>query len=431
MSFIANNTFRAFKNRNYTLFFCGQSISQIGTWMQRTAVSWVIYTMTHSAFMLGVTVFAQQFPSFLLSLYGGIISDRYSKYKILLVTQAASMVQAITLALLTLTGRYKVWEILVFSVILGVINAFDVPARQPMVHEMVNDKEDLPNALSLNSAMVNMARLLAPALSGIVLKQFGAGVCFGLNAFSFIAVITSLLLMKLPHKEIVPVKKRLQSELSEGFQYLKDTPSISMILLMLTFISLLVLPYNTLLPIFAKMVFKGDAATFGYISSFMGLGAVCGTFFLASVGKGSNLKKILLANTFLLGISLVLFSQIANFHLAMVVAVCCGFTTMCQTTGCITIVQVESAVNMRGRVMSFVAMGYFGMLPLGSLLIGYVSQKIGAPNAILCQGSLSAIIGILFFRLIRTNKPILPNANQLSGTETSTAAKSNKNSRAN
>ena len=250
--------------------------------MQRTGVSWVVYTMTHSAFMLGITIFATQFPSFLLSLYGGIISDRYNRYKIMLITQTAAMIQAVLLAILIFTKDYTVWEILTLSVILGIINAFDMPARQPMVHEIINDKADLPNALALNSSMVNLARVLGPALSGIILQKLGAGICFSLNALSFIAVIGSLLLMKLPPYIPRPVKKKVTSELKEGFVYIKNTPSIGMILLMLALISLLVLPYNTLLPIFAKVIFKGDAVTFGYINSFIGLGALGGAFFLAS-----------------------------------------------------------------------------------------------------------------------------------------------------
>ncbi len=185
-----SSTFRAFHNRNYALFFSGQSVSQIGTWMQRTAVSWVIFSLTHSAFMLGFAVFAQQFPSFLLSLPGGVVSDRYDRRKILLVTQTASMIQALLLAVLILTNHYVVWEILTLSVVLGSINAFDTTARQPMVHDMVNNKEDIANALALNSAMVNIARLVGPALSGIVLQAFGAGICFSLNALSFVAVYT-------------------------------------------------------------------------------------------------------------------------------------------------------------------------------------------------------------------------------------------------
>ncbi|HEY5508706.1 MAG TPA: MFS transporter, partial [Paludibacter sp.] len=273
------NTFRAFRSRNYQLYFTGQSVSLIGTWMQRTGVSWVIYTTTHSAFMLGITMFATQFPSFLLSLYGGIISDRYNRYKIMLITQTAAMIQAVLLAILIFTNHYSVWEILTLSVILGIVNAFDMPARQPMVHEIIHDKSDLPNALALNSSMVNLARVLGPALSGIVLQKLGAGICFSVNALSFVAVIISLLLMKLPPYQPKLVKKKISSELVEGFVYLKNTPAIGMILLMLAIMSLLVLPYNTLLPIFAKVIFKGDAITFGYINSFIGIGALSGAFF--------------------------------------------------------------------------------------------------------------------------------------------------------
>ena len=398
---IKANTFRAFKNRNYRLFFTGQSISQIGTWMQRTGVSWVVYTMTHSAFMLGLTVFASQFPSFLFSLLGGIASDRYNRYKLLLITQTASMIQAVLLAVLILLNHYQVWEILTLSVILGIINAFDVPARQPLIHEMVTDKEDLPNAFALNSSMVNIARLVGPALSGIILLKFGAGICFLLNAASFVAVIISLVLMKLPAHIPATVKKKMKSDLKEGFIYLKSTRSISMIMIMLTLTSLLVLPYNTLLPVFAKVIFKGDAATFGYINSFIGLGAVASSIFLASLKPKVDLKVVLLVNTIIFGISLVLFSHITYFPLAMFFATISGFGMMGQTTIIMTIIQVDSDVNMRGRVMSYVAMGYFGMLPLGSLLIGIISQQMGASNAILCQGVIALVIAAVFFKYLR------------------------------
>ncbi|MDB5110302.1 MAG: major facilitator superfamily 1, partial [Mucilaginibacter sp.] len=365
---IKTDTFRAFKYRNYALFFSGQSVSQIGTWMQRTAVSWVIYSLTHSAFMLGLSVFAQQFPSFLLSLHGGVVSDRYSRYKILLVTQTASMIQAILLAVLILTNHYVIWEILALSVVLGIINAFDVPARQPMVHEMVNNKEDIPNALALNSAMVNIARLIGPALSGIVLQAFGAGICFSLNALSFVAVITSLLFMKLPKFNPPAVKKKVIHELAEGLQYLKQTPAIGTIIFLLTALSLLVFPYDTIVPVFAKVIFKGNAATFGYISSFMGLGAILGSLFFASLKNGTNLRVILLIGIAILGAGMIIFSRISYFPVAMPFAVLIGFGSLLPMTACITTIQVEAASHMRGRVMSFVAMSYFGMLPLGSLL---------------------------------------------------------------
>lgn len=399
-SISGSHTFRAFRNRNYRLYFAGQSISQIGTWMQRTGVSWVVYTMTHSAFMLGLTVFASQFPSFALSLSGGVVSDRYNRYKVLLITQVASMVQAVLLAILAFTNHYQVWQILSLSVVLGVINAYDVPARQPLVHDIINDKADLPNALAFNSSMVNFARLVGPALSGIILEKFGASICFMLNALSFVAVITSLLFMKLPPYTPPKEKKEVFTELKEGFTYLRRTPAIGMVLLMLTLMSLFVLPYNTLIPVFAKVIFKGGAATFGYINSFIGLGAIIGAFFLASLKTGSDLKFILLVNTVVFALGLMLFSHTSYFPLAMFFATMCGFGTMSQTAICNTIIQTNSEKHMRGRVIGFLAMSLFGMLPLGSLLIGTLSQHIGAPNTILCQGIVAMIIVVLFTKFL-------------------------------
>ncbi len=393
-------TFRAFRNRNYTLFFTGQSISQIGTWMQRTAVSWVVYSLTHSAFMLGLAIFAQQFPSFILSLAGGVIADRYSRQKILLITQTASMIQAILLAALILTNHYVIWEILTLSVILGIVNAFDVPARQPMVHDMVNNKEDLPNALALNSGMVNIARLVGPALSGIVLQKFGAGICFSINAFSFLAVITSLRLMKFATFEKTLVKKKIQHELAEGLVYLKHTREIRIVLILLTTMSFLILTYDTMIPVFAKVIFKGDAATFGYISSFVGLGAIAGSLFMASVKGIDKLKSMLIISIIVLGAGLILFSRISQFYFALPFAILIGLGSLTPMTAAITIIQMEAAPNMRGRVMSFIAMGFFGMLPLGSLLVGFISQKISAPSTMLIQGLAAFVIAIIFSRLL-------------------------------
>jgi MFS family permease len=398
------STFNAFRNRNYTLYFSGQSVSLIGTWMQRTGVSWVVYSITDSAFMLGVTVFAQQIPSSLLSLFGGFLSDRYDRYKILLITQTASMLQALALAIMVLTNHFNVPVILALSVVLGIINAFDVPARQPLVHELVTNKEDLPNALALNSSMVNVARLIGPALSGIVLERYGAGICFLINGISFFAVLASLVMLKLPEYKPRPTKGNLFKEMADGFDYIKRTPAISMVLLMLAVISLLVLPYDTLVPVFAKVVFKGNATTFGYIFSFIGLGAISGTFFLASLKKETNLKVVLFVNAFILGVGLMLFSQISYFPLAMVFAVITGFGSMSQNTICLTLLQVNAEAHMRGRVMSYMALAFFGMLPLGSLLVGYISQQVGAPITLFCQGIIAVIIGIVFSKLLRPNK---------------------------
>lgn len=394
------NTFRAFRSRNYGLYFFGRAVSQFGTWMQRTAVIWVVYSITHSAFLLGVTIFAEQFPSFLFSIFGGVAADRYDRYKVIKVTQIASMVQAVLLALLVITGHTLVWAILVLSVILGIINAFDVPARQALVHDVVADQDDLPNALSLTTATASLAQLLGPALSGIVLSVFGAGVCFLINAASFGGVIVSLLLMKLPAHEEKRSEKKIGKAFAEGLAYLKKEPNLGLIILMLALISLLVLPYNTVLPVFAKVVFKGDASTFGYISSFVGVGAVIGTIFLASRKPGSHLKKILFVSTLLMGAGLICFSQIKNFPLAMFFAMIAGFGSVAQFTVSNIVVQSESAPGMRGRVISILLMAIFGMLPLGSVLIGAVSQHIGAPATVLGQGVTGVVIALAFARFL-------------------------------
>ena len=397
-------TFSAFKSRNYRLYMTGQSISLVGTWMQKTAVSWVIYDLTHSTFMLGLTLFVSQFPSFLFSLLGGVVSDRYNRFKVLLGTQIASMLQASVLAIFILAGHYAVWEILTLSVVLGVINAFDVPARQAMVYEMIDDKKDLPNALALNSSMVNLSRLIGPAIAGFVLENLGDGACFLLNALSFIAVIGSLLLMKLPKYIEQAHTKNVLGELREGMVYLKKVPSIAFVILMMGLISLFVLPYSTLLPVYAKDIFKGTASTFGILDSVIGLGAFSGAIFLASLKTGSNLKKILAINTLVFGLGLILFSYEKNYPLALVFATVAGFGMMSQITVSNTLIQTTVEPQMRGRIISFFAMAFFGMQPIGGLLIGSVSKWIGTPNMMLAEGIIALLIGVLHFRYQRKEK---------------------------
>jgi len=392
---------RAFQSYNYRLYFSGQSVSLIGTWMQRTAVYWLVYEKTQSAAMLGVAVFAAQFPSFMFSIIGGVVSDRYNRYYVLIVTQLASLVQAALMTALLFFHYDAVWAILTLSVVLGTINAFDVPARQALVYDMVDNKEHLPNAIALNSSMVNVARLIGPALSGIVLETLGATVCFLINAISFVAVITSLLFMRLP--KFVP-KERINNawtDLKQGFTYLKSTPSISTVMLMLATVSLFSLPYITLLPVYAKTVFMGQASTFGYLNSFVGVGAVCGAIFLASVKPGTNLRKILFRNTLIFAIGLLLFSYTTYLPLALVFLAIAGFGMMSQTTLSNTIIQTTVTPAMRGRVISFYAMAFFGMQPIGGLIIGSVSHAIGAPLTILLQGIATLIIALAFLPYLR------------------------------
>jgi MFS family permease len=391
---IALPKFTAFQSRNYRLYFYGQSVSLIGTWMQRTAVSWVVYEKTHNSFMLGLSLFCTQFPSFLLSTAGGVVSDRYDRFRVLLFTQAASLVQSLLLAALILWAHYAVWEILALGVVLGSINAFDVPARQSLVYEMVDDKEHLPNALALNSTMVNLARLIGPAIAGFVLHKLSYGLCFVLNSFSFVAVIVSLLRMKLSPYVRAPRKKNVFGEFREGWQYLLHTPAISRVILMLAAMSLFVIPFSTLLPIYAKEIFHGNAATFGLIDSFIGLGAISGALYLTGRNASTEMerKRVLRTQTLIFGVGLILFSYTPWFGLAMVFAVIAGFGMMAQTTMTNTIIQTTVAPEMRGRVISFFAMSYFGMMPLGSLLIGGVSQIAGARPTMLGSGVIALIL---------------------------------------
>ena len=398
------NTFNAFKSKNYRLFFSGQSISLIGTWMQKTAVSWVVYEETHSKFMLGVTLFASMFPTFLLSFLGGIIADRMDKYKLLLQTQVASMIQAVLMTVLVFSKHYNVWEIIALSVVLGIINAFDVPARQSLVINLVNDKKDLPNALALNSSMVNLSRLIGPGIAGFALEKLGYDVCFGLNALSFIAVIVSLLMMRLPKHIPVPKNKNMFEEVKDGLRYVKNSPDIAMVIIMLAVSSLLVLPFNSLMPVYAKDIFKGSASTFGVIDSAIGLGAFCGAIFLASIKPGRNLKNILAVNTLIFGFGLVLFSHEKYYPIALIFVTIAGFGMMSQITISNTMIQTNVDPAMRGRVISLYAMAFFGMQPLGGLIVGSVSQLIGTPNTVLIQGIITIITGILLFRYINKKK---------------------------
>ncbi|MGN6355023.1 MAG: MFS transporter [Parafilimonas sp.] len=397
-------TFEAFKSRNYRLYFLGQSLSLMGTWMQKTAVSWVVYSLTHSKFMLGLSLFATMFPAFIFSFVGGATADRHNRYRVLLITQVVSMVQAVVLTLIVFFGHYSVWTILALSFVLGIINAFDVPARQSLVNELIEDKKSLGNAIALNSSMVNLSRLIGPAIAGFILETFGDVFCFGINAISFIAVITSLLMIRLPKAEVQRHKKNILQDIKNGWSYLKNEKQLRFIIFMLGLISLFVLPFSTLMPVYAKDIFKGNASTFGVIDSMIGLGALSGAMFLASLKPRANLRKVLGINTLIFGIGLILFSYMHHYPTALACAVLTGFGMMSQVTITNTIVQTTANPAMRGRMISFYAMAFFGMQPLGGLIVGSISQWIGVPNTVLAQGCIAILIGILHIRFLQKNK---------------------------
>ncbi len=405
----ANHIFRALHHRNYRLYFIGQSISVIGTWMQRMAVNWLIYSITHSAVMLGVAGFAEQIPTFILSPYGGVITDRYNRYKVLLVTQCASMVQASLLAVLVLSGHYTVAEIILLSTLLGTIKAFDIPSRQSLMVELVEGRNDLSNAIALNSSMVNTARFIGPAIAGVLLVSFGEGICFLLNAVSFIAVIACLLMMKITPRPLVK-KKHTNAfrEFREGFAYLRQSPALAAVIGMLALVSLVGMPYDTLLPIFAKDIFKGNASVYGWLSSVSGVGAVVGAVYLASLKSDRYLYKIIAVAAALFGISLLLFAATPHLGLALFFIMISGFGRMAQTAASNTYLQTTVSNEMMGRMLSFYVMAFQGMQPIGSFLVGNIAHWIGAPYTIMLEGAACILVAAGFMAYLKKKKLIKP-----------------------
>ncbi|GAB3588891.1 MFS transporter [Hymenobacter daeguensis] len=396
--------FRAFRSRNYRYFFAGQCLSLLGTWMQKTAVSWVVYAQTQSKFMLGVSVFATLFPSAVFSLLGGVVSDRYNRYRVLLLTQVLSMAQALLLTLAVYFKQDAVWEIIALSAVLGVINAFDVPARQALVYDLVDDKQDLPNAVAMNSTMLNLTKLLGPAVAGFAIEHLGAVACFGLNALSFVAVIGSVLALRLPEYVARVRTKNIMGELAEGFHYVKDTPAIRFLITMLGITGLLVLPFTNLMPVYAKDIFHGTATTFGLLDGAIGLGGLVAALYLAALKPSQDLNRVLMVNMFVFGTGLVLFAYTPWFWLALPFLVVGAFGMMSQTTISITLLQTLMAPAMRGRVISIYVLVYTASVPLGSLLVGAVSERIGVQPTVLAEGLLALLIALLYVRNLRQVK---------------------------
>lgn len=415
-----SEVFRSLKSRNFALFFSGQLISRVGMWMQRTAVIWVVYTITHSAFMIGVATFAEQFPSFMFSVRGGIIADKYNRYKVLILTQALSALQAVVLAAFAFAGNYSIVLILSLSVFLGIVNAYDVPVRQSMINEIVENKDDLPNAVALNSSLNTLARLIGPALSGFVLAKYGADYCFLSNAISFIAVIGAIAAMRFPKGTFNVPNTKSKGQFKEAIAYLKMNKPIATVIWIAALSSFFVMSYITLLPVYAKDIFKGDAATFGWLNSAIGVGAFAGSFYLATLHNTANFRKVLLLNTFILGASMLLFAYSQNLYLSLILSIIGGYSSVCQMSVLITIIQTETEKQFRGRIVSFIAMALFGMLPLGSLLVGYLAPITGAPSTLFVQGIISIIIGVVFYKNL-INTPIQLNQSN-NGNDTTTPA---------
>jgi MFS family permease len=388
--------FRSLKYRNYRLFFGGQSFSLIGTWMQRIAMPWLVYHMTGSAFLLGVVGFAGQIPTFLLAPVAGVITDRFSRYKVLLITQIISLVQALILAVLALTGTIQMWQIVALSILLGCISAFDVPSRHSFVIEMVEKKEDLGNAIALNSMMFNGARLIGPSIAGLMLATVGEGLCFLINAISFIFVIFSLLMMKVSPRNIKKKESHMFKDLKEGLNYTFGYAPIKHLLLLLALINLMGASYQVLMPVFAKEILHGGSDTFGFLMGAAGLGALLGAGYLASRETVLRLGKIIPAASGLFGAGLIIMSFLRNTPLTLILMVFIGLGLMLHTASSNTILQTITEDDKRGRVMSFYTMAIMGTTPFGSLLSGFLAKTIGTPITIFISG-ISCMAGALIF----------------------------------
>jgi MFS family permease len=393
----AGGTFRALRHRNFQLFFSGQIISLVGTWMQTVAQAWLIYRLTGSGALLGVLGFVSQIPIFLLSPLAGLAADRWPRRRVVISTQSASMLLAFILAALTMTGRIRVWEIIVLATLLGIVNAFDVPARQSFLIEMVG-REDLLNAIALNSSMFNGARVAGPAIAGILVALVGEGWCFLLNGVSYLAVIAGLFMMRI--KKLKPVHDGAAplEKLREGFRFARHTKPIRALLVLVAIVSFMALPYTVLMPIFAVQILHGGASAYGTLMGAVGVGAMFGALVLAMRQRLRGLGNVVAYAATGLGASLVLFSASRWYWISFTILVISGFTMMMQFTATNTLIQAMVPDQLRGRVMSLYSMMFLGMSPIGSLLAGWMADRIGAPVTVAIGGLVSCVGGLAFAR---------------------------------
>jgi len=390
--------FRALRHRNFQLFFAGQLVSLVGTWMQMLAQSWLVYRLTHSAALLGEVGFASQIPVLFLGPVAGIFADRHSRHRIVIATQALMMMQALAIATLTLAGKIQVWQIFLLAFFLGVCTAFDIPARQSFIVEMVG-RDDLMNAIALNSSMFNAARSIGPAVAGILVAALGEGLCFLLNGLSFLAVIAGLLMMKITSAPKRTDERRME-QLKEGFRYASGNPAIRSLLLLLGGVSLLGMSYAVLMPIVADQVLHSGARGLGELLTSAGIGALLGALSLAHRQRVQGLDRVVAWAASGFGMSLVVFSFSRTHWFSMCTLVMAGFCLMVQLGSTNTLIQSIVSDQMRGRVMGIYSMMFLGMAPFGSLIAGFMAHHFTAPVAILGCG-IASIAGGLTFHLYR------------------------------
>ncbi|HWC97796.1 MAG TPA: MFS transporter [Candidatus Sulfopaludibacter sp.] len=378
-------TLRALQYRNFQLFFSGQLISLVGTWMQNVAQSWLVYRMTGSSVLLGAIGFASQIPSFLFSPVAGIVADRYSRHRVVIATQTASMLLAFVLAADVLWGATKIWHIFVLAALLGVVNAFDIPARQSFMVEMVG-RSDLMNAIALNSSMFNASRVVGPAIAGILVASIGEGWCFFANAVSYIAVLVGLFMMKLPpHTRETPQGSPV-AHIVEGFRFVLHNTPVHALLALLGVVSLTGMPYSVLMPIFADRILHGGARALGTLMGATGIGALAGALIMASRQHLKGLGTWVAVSAVAFGAALIAFAFSHFYWLSVVLLVPVGFAMMIEMGSSNTLIQSMVPDRLRGRVMSVYSMMFMGMAPIGSLLAGTAADRLGAPWTVAAGG---------------------------------------------
>jgi len=392
-----SHAWRALRHRNFRLFFSGQSISLIGTWMTRVATGWLVYRLTGSALLLGWIGFAGQIPTFLLAPFAGVWVDRLNRRNVLLWTQVLAAVQSLLLAGLTLSNRITVWEILCLSAFQGLINAFDMPGRQAFMVQMVEDRQDLGNAIALNSSMVNMARLVGPSLAGLVIGAFGEGYCFLIDGLSYLAVIASLALMRIqPMPARSGAAASMLAQLKEGWAYVSGFAPVRTILLLFALVSLMGMPYIVLMPIFAAQVLHGGPHTLGLLMGATGVGALVSAVSLALRKTVLGLGRMIPIAAATFGAGLVLFGFSHVMWLSVSLMLLTGFGMMQGMAASNTIIQTVVPEDRRGRVMSYYTMAFVGMAPFGSLLAGFLAHNLGAQHTVIITGSV-VVLGAIWF----------------------------------
>lgn len=395
--------FKALKSQNFKLFFYGQSVSVIGTWMQKTAVSWMVYSITGSVFLLGLATFLSMIPSLFLAPLAGSIIGRYDRHKTMMFLQSLAMFQAGTLALLIYLKIYNINFILALSLIQGIINAFDMTCRQTMMIDIVDNKEDLPNAVALNSTLNNFARIAGPALAGIILHEYGEDICFIGNFVSYVPVLISLMMMKITPHIKAENKLNMLEDFVEGLDYVKKETEMARMLMMLTCSSLFVISFNTLMPVFAKDIFSGNAETFSWFESAAGIGSVLSAIYLANLKSAENMNKLMISASLLLGFSVIILALSSSITIALICMTLSGIGMMGQTSSINIYIQTHSTVNMRSRSISYYMMAYQGMIPVGSLIIGYVSHSLGVRTTVAIQGVI-CIISVIVYLYYKKHK---------------------------